>query len=114
MKTKRKAAEPVPATNGLTFEQAIQRLETIVADMEGAELPLEDVLKKYEEGTRLVRFCSQKLEEAEKKIEVLTKKADGTVALESFEVGETGNDQKQQTPVTTEEETAADEEGKLF
>src|ERR1700722_18601163 len=85
MKAKKKGAEPVPARNGLTFESAIQRLEKIVADMEEAELPLEDVLKKYEEGTGLLRFCSQKLDEAEKKIEVLTKKADGSVALEPFE-----------------------------
>jgi exodeoxyribonuclease VII small subunit len=68
MKGKKKGAEPVLDRNGLTFEQAIERLERIVADMEAAELPLEDVLKKYEEGTRLVRFCSQKLEEAEKKL----------------------------------------------
>jgi len=85
MKSKRKAAEPVLNRNGLTFEQAIQRLEKIVADMEAAELPLEDVLKKYEEGTYLVRFCNLKLEEAEKKIELLTKKSDGTIALEPFE-----------------------------
>ncbi len=70
---------------GPSFEQAIQRLEKIVADMEGAELPLEDILKKYEEGSRLVRFCSQKLEEAEKKIDLLTKKNDGTVVLKPFE-----------------------------
>ncbi len=104
MKGKKKGAEPVPARNGLTFESAIQRLEKIVADMEEAELPLEDVLKKYEEGTRLVRFCSQKLDEAEKKIEVLTKKTDGSVVLEPFEaeLGESG------------EEESADESGKLF
>jgi exodeoxyribonuclease VII small subunit len=92
MKNKRKAAEPVLARNGLTFEQAIQRLEKIVADMEGAELPLEDILKKYEDGTRLVRFCSQKLEEAEKKIELLTKKADGSITLEPFEPGQANNE----------------------
>jgi len=68
MKGKKKGAEPVLDRNGLTFEQAIERLERIVADMEAAVLPLEDVLKKYEECTRLVRFCSQKLEEAEKKL----------------------------------------------
>ena len=85
MKPKKKSATPVLDKDGLTFEQAIERLEKIVADMEAAELPLEDVLKKYEEGTRLVRFCNQKLEEAEKKIEVLTKKADGTVAVQPFE-----------------------------
>src|SRR6266478_6167599 len=85
MKGKKKGAEPVLSRNGLTFESAIQRLEKIVADMEAAELPLEDVLKKYEEGTRLVRFCSQKLDEAEKKIELLTKKADGSAKLTPFE-----------------------------
>jgi exodeoxyribonuclease VII small subunit len=104
MKAKKKAAEPVLNRNGLTFEQAIERLENIVAVMERAELPLEDVLKKYEEGTRLVRFCSQKLEEAEKKIEVLAKKTDGTVALEPFEPEEgEGADEEPE-----------DEGGKLF
>lgn len=104
MKGKKKSAEPVLNRNGLTFEQAIQRLEKIVADMEGAELPLEDVLKKYEEGTRLVRFCSQKLEEAEKKIEVLTSKTDGTVALEPFEPEQGQGEDKE----------SEEEGGKLF
>jgi exodeoxyribonuclease VII small subunit len=106
MKGKKKGEEPVLDRNGLTFEQAINRLEKIVADMEAAELPLEDVLKKYEEGTRLVRFCNQKLEEAEKKIEVLTRKADGTVAVEPFEAGPAPDDR--------EEEKSDDEGGKLF
>ena len=106
MKNKRKAAEPVLARNGLTFEQAIQRLEKIVADMEGADLPLEDILKKYEDGTRLVRFCSQKLEEAEKKIELLTKKADGTITLEPFAPG--------QTETEDADEVDANDAGKLL
>jgi exodeoxyribonuclease VII small subunit len=89
MKASKKAASQSAQTDGPSFEQAIQRLEKIVADMESAELPLEDVLKKYEEGMRLVRFCSQKLEEAEKKIDILTKKADGTVALKPFDAKET-------------------------
>src|SRR5438128_1034751 len=99
--TNKKAASQGLESNGLSFEQAIQRLERIVADMESAELPLEDVLKKYEEGTRLVRFCSQKLEEAEKKIEILTKKADGSVALKPFDVKATNQ---------TEEESETDKE----
>jgi exodeoxyribonuclease VII small subunit len=105
MKASKKAANQGPESNGLSFEQAIQRLEKIVADMESAELPLEDVLKKYEEGTRLVRFCSQKLEEAEKKIEILTKKADGTVALKPFDAKEVD-----ETEVADEDE----KEAKLF
>ncbi|MFA6563287.1 MAG: exodeoxyribonuclease VII small subunit [Verrucomicrobiia bacterium] len=69
----------------MKFEQALERLEKIVADMESAELPLDNVVSKFEEGTRLVRFCAQKLEEAEKKIEILAKKKDGTVTTEAFE-----------------------------
>ena len=83
----------------LSFEQAIQRLENVVAEMEGAELPLEDVLKRYEEGTRLVRFCAAKLDEAEKKIELLQKKADGSAKLEPFEPAD---------------ETSADTDAKLL
>lgn len=85
MKAGKKAANQRPEADGPSFEQAIQRLEKIVADMEAAELPLEDVLKKYEEGTRLVRLCTHTLNEAEKKIELLTKKADGSAKLEPFE-----------------------------
>lgn len=85
MKAVKKTANQRPGADGPSFEQAIQRLEKIVADMESAELPLEDVLKKYEEGTRLVRLCSQKLDEAEKKIELLTTKADGSAKLAPFE-----------------------------
>ena len=106
MRGKKKGAAPVSGGNGLTFEQAIQQLEKIVGDMETAELPLEDVIKKYEEGTRLVRFCSQKLEEAEKKIEILGKKSDGTVTLEPFEA--------EQSEDEAEEEEPSDEGGKLF
>jgi len=104
MKGKTKAVQPVLDRNGLTFEQAIERLEKIVAEMEAAELPLEDVLKKYEEGTRLVRFCNQKLEEAEKKIEILTRKADGTVATKPFQV-ESGD---------SEDDKPADDGGRLL
>ena len=94
MKATKKIANPTAAASVPSFEQAIQRLEKIVADMESAELPLEDVLKKYEEGTRLVRFCTAKLDEAEKKIELLTKKADGSVALKPFEADEEGDDKE--------------------
>src|SRR5437899_12995889 len=95
MKAGKKTASQRPEANGPSFEQAIQRLEKIVADMEAAELPVEDVLKKDEEGTRLVRFCSQKLDEAEKKSELLTKKADGSGKLEPFEPK--GGDDEEET-----------------
>ena len=82
MRTKKTNA--VVTESVLSFEQAIQRLEKIVAEMESTELPLDDVLRKYEEGTRLAQLCGQKLEEAEKKIELLAHKSNGTVELKPF------------------------------
>lgn len=67
-----------------SFEAALKRLEEIVSEMEGGELKLDAILKKFEEGMRLARFCSGKLEEAEKKIEILLKKEDGTVETREF------------------------------
>ena len=56
-----------------TFEQAIKRLEEIVAELEEGNLPLEESLKIYEEGVELTRFCSTKLNEIEDKIKTLVK-----------------------------------------
>ena len=65
----------------LPFEEALKKLETIVAAMESDELPLETLLAKYEEGTRLARTCQEKLAEAELKIEQLEKTAAGEMKL---------------------------------
>jgi len=62
-----------------SFEEALKRLEEIVQRMESGELTLEDSLGLFEEGVRLTRVCSQRLDEAEKKIEVLTKDEQGGV-----------------------------------
>ena len=56
-----------------TFEQAIKRLEEIVAELEEGNLPLEESLKIYEEGVELTKFCSTKLNETEDKINTLMK-----------------------------------------
>ena len=61
----------------LKFEKALERLEKIVEDLEGGNIPLEDALKKYEEGVKLCRVCTQKLSQAETKIETLTKALSG-------------------------------------
>ena len=53
------------------FEDSLKRLETIVEQMEKGELSLEDCMKHFEEGTKLANFCTAKLEETEKKIEIL-------------------------------------------
>ena len=67
------------------FEEALKRLEEIVGRLEKGELPLEDSLALYEEGIQLSRLCHTKLEEAERKIELLVKDAKG--ALVPDEVG---------------------------
>ena len=70
------------------FEEALEKLETIVSNLESGDLPLEESLAKYEEGVRLVRLCQKKLGEAKKKIEILIKTKDGKVKLEPFEESE--------------------------
>lgn len=64
----------------LTFEQALDRLETIVAQMEDGTLGLDDLMARFEEGQALVAFCGARLNEVEKKIEVLQKKGDSVEA----------------------------------
>ena len=66
------------------FETALQRLEEIVKKLDSGDLPLASLLEVYEEGVTLSRFCQTKLEEAERKIEILNKKADGTMERSPF------------------------------
>ncbi|MDO4434483.1 MAG: exodeoxyribonuclease VII small subunit [Alysiella sp.] len=54
-----------------TFEEAITRLEEITQAMQSNHFPLEDALAAYEEGTKLVRFCQEKLAQVEQKLAVL-------------------------------------------
>ena len=65
----------------LPFEEALQKLESVVEAMESGDLPLESLLARYEEGTRLVKTCQAKLEEAELKISKLEKNAAGEPVL---------------------------------
>jgi exodeoxyribonuclease VII small subunit len=60
-----------------TFEQALERLEEIVGQMEDGTLGLDDLMARFEEGQTLIRFCSGKLNEVEKKVELLVKKGEG-------------------------------------
>lgn len=80
-----KAVKDAPAETeesvNLPFEQALKRLEEIVDSMENDELPLETLLAKYEQGTRLAQNCQARLAEAEVKIQQLERKANGQFAL---------------------------------
>ena len=69
----------------LSFETALQRLETIVDSMEQGDVPLAELLGKYEEGTKLLKLCENRLKDAELKIEKLKKQKDGSPTFESFE-----------------------------
>ena len=66
------------------FEDALDKLEKIVSKLEEGNTHLEESLKLFEEGVRLSRFCTQKLDEAEKRVEILMKDRDGTLRGEPF------------------------------
>ena len=70
------------------FEEAFQKLESIVKRLEDGNLSLDDSLKAFEEGVRLSRFCSKKLDEAEKKVEILLKESNGRLVPKAFAPGE--------------------------
>jgi exodeoxyribonuclease VII small subunit len=69
------------------FEQALKRLEGIVAGMESGTLDLDKMIASFEEGQRLLAFCSGKLNEVEKKIEKIVKDSSGNVGVEPFSAG---------------------------
>ena len=70
------------------FEEAFQKLESIVKKLEDGNLSLEESLKAFEEGVRLSRFCSKKLDEAEKKVEMLLKDSNGRLVPKPFDLEE--------------------------
>lgn len=61
----------------VTFETALQRLEEIVDSMEEGEIPLDELLRKYEEGNELLKVCGKQLRDAELKIDLLKKNGAG-------------------------------------
>jgi exodeoxyribonuclease VII small subunit len=67
------------------FETALRKLEDLVKKLEGGELSLEDSLKAFEDGIKQAAFCSKKLNEAEKRVEVLLKQKDGRFVTERFQ-----------------------------
>ena len=72
----------------IKFEDALQRLELIVDQLEAGNLALEESLKVFEEGVGLARRCAKYLDEAEKRIEVLTRDQNGLLTTESLAIDE--------------------------
>ena len=89
--TKSGAASDVKAEE-LPFEDALEKLEAIVDEMESDDLPLEALLSRFEEGTRLARLCQARLAEAELKIQQLETQSDGEMTLKPVTVPEPAAD----------------------
>jgi exodeoxyribonuclease VII small subunit len=66
------------------FEDALARLEEIVTELESGDLPLEQSLKMFEEGVKLSRICHKRLEDAERRVEILLKDKAGTIVAQPF------------------------------
>jgi len=67
------------------FETSLKKLEDVVRHLEGGSLSLDDSLKAFEDGVKYAAFCSKKLDEAERRVEVLLKRKDGSFSREPFE-----------------------------
>jgi exodeoxyribonuclease VII small subunit len=67
------------------FEKSLARLEEVVKRLESADLSLDEAMKLFEEGVKLSRECQKQLEEAEGRVEILLKKADGKIVAQPFE-----------------------------
>lgn len=82
----------------LSFEEALKRLEFIVRELETGQVSLEKMMDYFEEGTQLVKFCTARLNEVERKIEVLLKKGDAVVR-EPFDAERlTGSGEEEEPP----------------
>ena len=87
-KSSKAAAKKQEPAEALTFEGALEQLETTVGRLEEGEMPLEEALELFEKGVALSRQCTETLEAAEKRIEILVadrEGADGAWASEPFE-----------------------------
>jgi len=80
--TPNKTAEPPKKGE---FEKSLTRLEEVVKRLESPDLSLDEAMKLFEEGVKLSRDCQKQLEEAEGRVEILLKKADGKMQTEPFE-----------------------------
>lgn len=76
---------PTETVKKADFEKSLGRLEEIVRRLENANLTLDDAMKLFEEGVELSRVCQKQLEEAEGRVEILLKKADGKIVAQPFD-----------------------------
>ena len=74
-----------PDAKEIKYEEALKRLEKLVADLDKADVDLETRLKKFEEGTKLARLLLKRLDQAKKKVQMLVKTQSGGTALVPFD-----------------------------
>jgi exodeoxyribonuclease VII small subunit len=79
------SSKPKPREAELNFEDAMDRLDKIVEQMESGKLPLEDLIVRYEEGMSLVKVCQERLAKAEQKIEIIARNSAGKAIIKDFE-----------------------------
>jgi len=73
------------AKKSINLEKSLADLEALVEELESGDLPLDQAMKKFEEGIKLTRGCQAALKDAEQKVEILLKSAGGAEALEKFD-----------------------------
>ncbi|MDC0047899.1 exodeoxyribonuclease VII small subunit [Verrucomicrobia bacterium] len=79
----------------LQFEEAIEKLESIIERMESEQIPLEELLKDYEEGTKLLKLCRDRIDGARQKVDKINKElTNGSVILESLDEGGISRDEE--------------------
>ena len=81
-------SKPAEAAKKPDFERSLGRLEEVVKRLESTDLSLDEAMKLFEEGVKLSRDCQKQLEEAEGRVEILLKKADGKIVAQPFETEE--------------------------
>lgn len=98
----------------MSFEDAFVRLESLVQAMEAEQVPLDELIRNYEEGTRLYQICEKQLDEAQGRIEAIRKKKDGSIKLEPLHrTAETNEDSTKNVTKNVEIEPDL-KDGELF
>jgi exodeoxyribonuclease VII small subunit len=96
------------------FEKDLEKLEEIVTALEEGELSLDDAMKRFEEGIKLAKRCEKALSEAEKKIEILTRNADGDLEAQPFEEVCEGNGSPAQNKAAKKSEDGDEDDAELL
>ena len=76
------------AKKNINLEQSLADLEALVEELESGDLPLDQAMKKFEQGIKLTRGCQAALKDAEQKVEILLQSAGGAGALEKFDAND--------------------------